>query len=45
MKKVSLLLVLSMAVMSVSFTACSSFRETYKPLYQVKPTVEKIEEK
>ncbi len=45
MKKVSLFLVLSLILMSVSFTACSSFKETYKPLYQVKPSVEKIEEK
>ena len=45
MKKKSLFIILSMILMSTSFTACSSFKETYKPLYQVKPTVEKVEEK
>ncbi|WP_345980444.1 hypothetical protein [Sulfurimonas sp. HSL3-2] len=45
MKKKSLFIMLSMILVSMSFTACSSFKETYKPLYQVKPTVEKVEEK
>ena len=28
--------------LSLMCTGCSSFKETYKPLYQVKPMVEKL---
>jgi hypothetical protein len=37
-------IVICISFFSVFFTACSSFQEEYKPLYQVKPNVEKIEE-
>lgn len=29
--------------LSLFYTGCSSFKETYKPLYQVKPIVEKLQ--
>jgi hypothetical protein len=37
MKKTYLLLINILLVLT--FTACASFHETYKPLYQVKPEV------
>lgn len=44
MKKRIMFIVCAITLVSVSFTGCATFEETYKPLYQVKPTVEKIEE-
>lgn len=35
MKKI--VLIITLLALSTLFTACSSFQETYKPLYQVKP--------
>lgn len=31
------LFLMTILLVSTLFTACSSFQETYKPLYQVKP--------
>lgn len=43
MKKYFLLITL--IAISLNITGCSSFQETYKPLYQVKPEIENIEGK
>ncbi|WP_267284949.1 hypothetical protein [Halarcobacter ebronensis] len=40
MNKIVLLIVFSMIMMS--FSGCTSFRDEYKPLYQVKPEIEDI---
>ena len=37
-------LVVCLSVLSAFVTGCSSFQDEYKPLYQVKPEVEKVEE-
>ncbi|WP_188108622.1 hypothetical protein [Sulfurimonas lithotrophica] len=44
MIKKTIAIAVYLGVFSVFLTGCSSFQEKYKPLYQVKPTVEKIEE-
>lgn len=43
MKKV--LFILIYLFLSITFSACASFNETYKPLYQVKPEIESLKEK
>ena len=37
-------LVVFISIFSIFFTGCTSFQEEYKPLYQVKPEVEKTGE-
>ena len=41
MEKSVLFMVAMITFLSISFVGCSSFEERYKPLYQVKPIVEK----
>jgi len=36
------LLLITLLLVSTLFTACASFHETYKPLYQVKPVTESL---
>jgi len=36
------ILLISLLLFSTLFTACASFHDTYKPLYQVKPQTESL---
>ncbi|WP_267898132.1 hypothetical protein [Halarcobacter anaerophilus] len=37
------LLFLTIPLITITFNACVSFQEEYKPLYQVKPEIEPVE--
>lgn len=41
MRKLALLI--STLVISITFTACTSFKDEYKPMYQAQPEVKTIE--